>query len=98
MECIVLHPAPMDPGGSIWVFAEEHRGVLERVTLELVGEARRLAGRGEAAAILLGEAVESLAAELAQYGADTVHVAEDPGLRHYDPELFVATVGALCAA
>ena len=87
----------MGPARSIWVVAEERGGVLERVTLELVGEARRLAGRDEVAVILLGDAVESLAAELAHYGADTVHLADDPGLRRYDPELFVATVGTLCA-
>ena len=98
MEHVVLYSAQMDLAKSIWVVAEERGGVLERVTLELVGEARKLAGRGEVAAILLGEAVESLAAELAHYGADTVHVVDDPALRHYDPELFVATVGTLCAA
>jgi electron transfer flavoprotein alpha subunit len=88
----------MSPAGSIWVVAEQRRGTVERVTLELVGEARRLAGQGEVAAVLLGEAVESLAGELAQHGADTVHLVEDAGLRRYDPELFAATVGALCAA
>jgi electron transfer flavoprotein alpha subunit len=88
----------MGRAGSIWVVAEQRHGILERVTLELVGEARRLAGRDEVAAILLGEGVEPLAGELAQCGAGTVYLVDGAELRHYDPELFVATIGALCAA
>jgi electron transfer flavoprotein alpha subunit len=97
LERVVLCSDPMGPVGSIWVVAEERGGVLERVTLELVGEARRLAGSDEVAVILLGVDVGSLAAELAHHGADTVHLVADPALRRYDPELFEATVGALCA-
>lgn len=83
---------------GIWVFAEHHSGALERVTLELLGEARRLARETEAevSAVVFGDRVAAFVDPLAQYGADVVHLFEDERLRHYDPGLVVASLGRLC--
>lgn len=83
---------------EIWVVAEHRAGTVERVTFELLGEARRLARemKAEVGAVALGEKVATLGNALANYGADTLYAVEDPRLRHYDPELYVSTVGHLC--
>jgi len=70
---------------QIWVFAEQRGGVLHDVGLELLGKARELAEPAGSlvAAILLGKDVLPLAETLMRYGADTVLVADHPGLEPY---------------
>ncbi|VEN73625.1 Caffeyl-CoA reductase-Etf complex subunit CarE [Candidatus Desulfarcum epimagneticum] len=70
---------------GVWVFAEQKNGRLSRVSLELLGEARRLAAAlgQEVFALLLGHGVAPLADELGEWGADHVCVAEHPVLEHY---------------
>ncbi|MEJ2093344.1 MAG: FAD-binding protein [Syntrophobacterales bacterium] len=72
-------PRPEVPPDGIWVFAEQRRGKLAPVALELLGEARRLAerlGGVSVAAVLLGDGVEPLAPTLLAGGADKVYLAE----------------------
>lgn len=81
------------------MLAEHSAGHVEPVSFELLGEARRLARQLDAriAALVLGEHVESSAGILAHYGAETVYLVQDARLRHYEPDLFLSTVGGLCA-
>ena len=69
--------------GEVWVFAEQEDGKLGEVPFELLGKGRELADRlgVKLGAVLLGDGVEGLAAELAEAGADTVHLVEDPELK-----------------
>lgn len=85
---------------DVWVFVEHENGAPARVTLELLGEARRIArgSGGEVGALLLGERPDAVAAPLAHHGADVVYLASHARLRRYDPEIFAATIGPLCAA
>jgi len=78
-------PRPGVPPGGIWVFAEQRHGRLAPVALELLGEARRLAGELQVpvAAVLLGDGVAHLAEELFPAGADRVYVAEHPALAEF---------------
>jgi electron transfer flavoprotein alpha subunit len=71
--------------GEVWVFAEQHAGRLEDVSLELMSKSRHLADtlKVKLAAVLLGDKVISLADQLVQYGADKVYVAEHPLLKNY---------------
>ena len=73
---------------GIVTFAEHRDGKLRRPSLEAVSEARRLAAslQGPVTAVLVGPGVEGLAAELASYGADKVHVFDDPALAAYATE------------
>lgn len=82
---------------GIWVFVEHSSGVLDRVTMELLGEARRLARETttEVAAVVFGDRVAGLVDALAHAGADVVHVFEDERLRHYTPGIVVASLGRL---
>jgi len=78
-------PRPGVPPDGVWVFAEQRRGHLSPVALELLGEARRLAAQLGAgvAAVLLGDKVEHLAPALLAAGADKVYVAEHPQLADF---------------
>lgn len=71
--------------GDVWVFAEQDRGVLNRVALELLGKARELADTlgSRACAVLIGRDVEPLAESLFAHGADVVYLAEHPDLHDY---------------
>jgi electron transfer flavoprotein alpha subunit len=85
---------------TILVFAESRDGALRRVALEALGAARRLAGKDGAVHAVLacsGGAAEEAAALTAR-GADVVHIADDPSLRAFAPEAYVAALGAAMAA
>jgi electron transfer flavoprotein alpha subunit len=79
---------------AVWVVAELYEGRIRPVTLELLGEAVRLADRlgSEVGVVLLGHDVAGLAAELTAHGADRVHLADDPRLEQYDTELYTRVV------
>jgi electron transfer flavoprotein alpha subunit len=70
---------------GVLVFAETRDGHLAKVALELLGCGRHLANTRNAKlhAVLLGKNVESLAKTLITYGADEVHVVDDPHLEEY---------------
>lgn len=78
-------PRPGVPPDGVWVFAEQRRGQLTPVTLELLGEARRLAAtlKVGVAAVLLGHRVEHLCPALLAAGADKVYLVEDPALADF---------------
>ncbi|MGQ9674739.1 MAG: electron transfer flavoprotein subunit alpha/FixB family protein [Chloroflexota bacterium] len=84
--------AAIDDYKGIWVFAEQRGGRLLDVGLEILGQARRLADeRGqEVAAVLLGDGVAHLSADLFQYGADKVYLVDHPELGLYRPDPFAS--------
>ena len=71
--------------GEVWVFAEQHGGKLEDISLELMSKARHLADilHVKLASVLLGSDCKELAKKLIQYGSDKVYLAEHPLLKHY---------------
>ena len=75
---------------AIITFAEHRDGKLRRPSLEAVSEARRLASGGRVESVLMGSGADfgALAKELASYGADAVHVFDQPELAHYATEPF----------
>ncbi len=77
---------PGEKAQAIWVVAETSQAGLRRVTLELLGKARQLSAttRSQVTAVLIGDVVESAAADLAAYGADRVLTLDN------------ATLGPLC--
>jgi electron transfer flavoprotein alpha subunit len=74
----------------ILTFAETRDGRLRRASLEVVSEGRRLAGAlgATVSAVLVGPGGEGLAAELAAYGADRVHLYDDGGFGAYATEAY----------
>jgi len=70
---------------GVWVFIEHRDGRIRNVSLELLGEGRKLADelKEELAAVLIGSEVEGLTKELFASGADTVYLVEHPLLKTY---------------
>ena len=79
---------------GVWVFAEQREGELQKVSLELLGEGRRIADElgVKLTALLLGNNIEALATTLAQHGADEVLVADDKNLEHYTTDGYTKVI------
>lgn len=75
---------------GVWVFAEQRRGKLHDVSLELLGEGRRLADTlsTELAAVIIGSKIEKEADILITYGADKVFIADDPFLSDFHDDSY----------
>ena len=75
--------ANVDKG--VWVFAEQRNNELHEVSLELLAKAKELSTQTESnvTAVLMGHNIKSLAQTLINHGADSVLVADDPGLDNY---------------
>ncbi|MFZ0448914.1 MAG: electron transfer flavoprotein subunit alpha/FixB family protein [Desulfatiglandaceae bacterium] len=82
---------------GVWVVAEQRDGDIRKVTYEVVSEGRRLADAlgQDLTVVLLGSDIKSKAAELGQYGADRVLVADDPRLDPYTTDAYVTVIGDL---
>jgi electron transfer flavoprotein alpha subunit len=81
----------------VWVFVEYEHGAIHPVSLELLGEGRKLADKlgVELAGVLLGSDRAALAAatgEVFEFGADLVYLVDDPILQHYRNEPFTRAV------
>ncbi|MDR3437092.1 electron transfer flavoprotein subunit alpha/FixB family protein [Telmatospirillum sp.] len=77
----------------VWVFIEYERGAIHPVSLELLGEGRKLADKlgVDLAAVIVGEQPEALraaASDCFDYGADLAYVVADPVLAHYRNDPF----------
>ncbi len=85
---------------DVWVYAEQRRGVLAPVVVELLGEGRKLAGAlgSRLCAALAGSSMDALAGELVAYGADLVYVADDPLLADYTTDAYAKVVCDAIAA
>jgi electron transfer flavoprotein alpha subunit len=80
--------------GEVWVFAEQHEGVLGEVPLELMSKGRGLADTlgVKLSAVLLGHNVSGLSEKLIRYGADKVYAAEGPLLEHYQANSYAKVI------
>lgn len=84
---------------GIWVFAEQRRGTISSVVLELLNEGRRLADRLDThlSAVLLGQDISSQAQSLLAHGADRVFVADDAMLRDFNGDAYATLLTDLIA-
>ncbi|NLW40395.1 MAG: electron transfer flavoprotein subunit alpha, partial [Tissierellia bacterium] len=84
----------IDEYRGVWVFAEQREGNLMNVSIELLGEGRKIADKlnTELTAILLGNNVKKLADRLVKYGADKVIYAESPLLEIYTTDGYTKTI------
>ncbi len=75
---------------GIWVYIQVDDGTINEASLQLLGEARKIADILEtyAGAVLIGYRVKELAMEPIYYGADKVFVVDDPRLEKYTPNLY----------
>ena len=84
----------LDQYKGVWVFAEQRDGELQKVSLELLGEGRKLADKlgVKLTALLLGNNVSDMAANVASHGADEVLVVEDETLTHYTTDGYTKVI------
>lgn len=70
---------------NLFVFCELDEGKPVDVSLELLTKGRSLANTlgCKLEAVVLGSGIDGIENELFQYGADVVHVGDDPVLEHY---------------
>lgn len=85
---------------GVWVLAETEAGELNPVTLELLGEARRLAEvlNQETGVILLGHEIGKYVEKLGQYGAKNIYIAEHEILQSYQTEIYSEIIADLVTA
>ncbi|QDR80294.1 electron transfer flavoprotein subunit alpha [Sporomusa termitida] len=79
---------------DVWVYIELAEGQPRNVSLELLGEGRKLADAmgQKLAAVLIGGKVEGVAKDLFANGADQVYLIEAPELAHYTTDGYTAVV------
>jgi electron transfer flavoprotein alpha subunit len=75
---------------EIFVFVEQTDGVVEQVSLEVLGKAREIANKlgSSVTAIVLGEQTLDLAKDVSKRGADLVLFGESPLLKDYTTEAY----------
>jgi electron transfer flavoprotein alpha subunit len=83
--------------GSVCIVAEQLDGRLLTVSLQLIGQAGRLADElGTVVdAILLGEGIAELVHELFAVGADRVYLGDHPNLKPYNSMLYSELISGL---
>jgi electron transfer flavoprotein alpha subunit len=83
--------------GDVWVYAEQEGGEINPASFELLGKATVLASQlGEkVGAVLVGNDVKGLAAEIIAYGADKVYIAEHKLLANFLPLPYTKAVAEL---
>lgn len=85
---------------GVWTIAEQRDGEIRKITYEMTSEGRRLADTlgQELTTVLLGSNIKDKAADLGQYGADKVLVADDARLEPYTTDAYVAVISELVKA
>ncbi|MBQ1523561.1 MAG: electron transfer flavoprotein subunit alpha/FixB family protein [Firmicutes bacterium] len=79
---------------DIYVIVEQRNGVVQKVSMELIGEANKLAADSgeQVIAVLMGYNIASKAEMLIHYGASKVLVIDHPVLEHYTTEPYVKAI------
>lgn len=91
-------PRPLEDYKGVAVLIEVREGVAAQVSWELVGKGRELAEKVGATVhgFLVGANVRQIAQEAVAYGCDTVHVIDNPLLRHYSSRAYGKALVQLC--
>jgi len=81
---------------TILVYAENRDGKLRQIALETLCAARLIAGDGDSIRILVaGSNITEAVSALKDYGADTIYTIEHDDLENYNPEAYIAAIGAV---
>lgn len=83
--------------GSVWVIAEQRDCRIRTVSLQLMGQARRLAHElgTRAEAVLLGDRIKDHLQPLSAAGASRIYLGESPEAALYEPEVYLETIVSL---
>jgi electron transfer flavoprotein alpha subunit len=83
--------------GGVFVFIEQVGGVVEGVSLEVLGKGREIADRLRVplTGVLLGEDAKELAKECSRLGADDIILVDSPLLKDFTTEAYAKAMGAI---
>lgn len=87
----------MSAASDVWVIAEHAGGRPRKITYELLGLAKTLAGPMTVHAVVAGREAAGMANDLAAHGAQVVHVAASPLLEPYTTDAHAQVIGTLLA-
>lgn len=78
---------------GVLAIAEQMDSVFKKAAIEAVSEGKRIAENLNTTltALVMGSDIESMAKDLAEYGADRIVVADDPGLKDFVVDLYTDT-------
>ncbi|MGE4540681.1 MAG: electron transfer flavoprotein subunit alpha/FixB family protein [Bacteroidales bacterium] len=79
---------------DVWVIGEQRDGLVQDVTIELMGEGRKLADKlkKKLAVVIVGFDMKAEASKLMDYGTDNVFYLEDELLKNYTTEGYVKVI------
>jgi len=80
---------------KVLILGETREGSLRNVSFEAIGAAKLAADGGEIVGVLIGEGIQSLGAELIQFGADRVVTVEDEKLSQYTSDGYAQAILAV---
>jgi len=80
------------------IYCEHQNGKAKKSALEIVAKAAELADGGDVVAAVIGAGLAGDYAELGQYGASKILLADAPELENYTPEGYGAVFGAMIGA
>src|SRR4030095_4171248 len=85
--------------GNVLIFAEHQDGKVKKTAFELGAKAAELASKigGQAEAVLVGNATEEMAQQLAPYGVQKIYILENSHLNSYTTVAFVKVLADLVA-
>ena len=97
MEEAATPAADLSAYKGVWVFAEQHKGDVASVALELLGEGRKLADKRKTklSAVFIGHNIKSKVKDLIAHGADLVYLADDPALKDFNDDSYAAILTTL---
>lgn len=73
---------------NVLVVVERRDGILRNVSFEVLAAAQQMTNGGEVTAVVFGQGESSEAQQLAQYGADNVHIVTNAELNTYSTDAF----------
>jgi electron transfer flavoprotein alpha subunit len=96
-EAVATPVADLSLYKGVWVFAEQHKGEISSVALELLGEGRKLADKRKAklSAVFIGSGIKDKVKDLIAHGADIVYVVDDPALKDFNDDSYSAVLTTL---
>jgi electron transfer flavoprotein alpha subunit/quercetin dioxygenase-like cupin family protein len=80
---------------EIWVFGDHRNYPQDRLTMQVLQQARGLSDNGRVTAILLGHHVEAIAKEYVDHGARRILLIDHPELAFYRTDLFTDIINDL---
>ena len=81
---------------EIWVFGDHRNHLQDRLTLQVLGQARTLSSdKGKVTVILLGHQMEGIAKEYFACGAQRILLVDHPQVRFYRTDLFTTIITEL---